>query len=243
MIETVTIVEINGRSEQGVIRPFRCRGEDKKWYWVKGSMAGKRALCCEWLAGRLAQIIGLPIPEFRQVYVPREIIDFSLIADITELGYGIAFGSEDIGQVQEFVFNDKEKISETLRMQILLFDWWVQNTDRTLGARGGNPNLLWEVKTAKPWIIDHNMAFTTPFSVREFIDSHVFGSDSNLIALQNDLDIKTLMRDTISRVQELFEELPEDWVFLDHDHSLPVDISAEFVVQILNRIDKTLKTN
>ena len=46
--------------EQGVTRPFRCRGENGKWYWVKGNYAGKVALCSEWIAGRLAQAFGLP---------------------------------------------------------------------------------------------------------------------------------------------------------------------------------------
>ena len=62
MTSEITIMEIKRRSEQGVTRPFLCRGDDGRWYWVKGNGAGKLALCREWIAGRIAQLMGLPIP-------------------------------------------------------------------------------------------------------------------------------------------------------------------------------------
>lgn len=76
MSSEITIVEIKRRAEQGVTRPFLCRGDDERWYWVKGNGAGRLALCREWIAGRIAQLMDLPIPPFEQVYVPHEIIDF-----------------------------------------------------------------------------------------------------------------------------------------------------------------------
>ena len=49
----IQIVEIIGRSTQGITRPFICRGEDGHIYFVKGRGAGKRSLICEWIAGNL----------------------------------------------------------------------------------------------------------------------------------------------------------------------------------------------
>ena len=66
----IQIIEILGRSEQGMTRPFICRGEDNNIYFVKGVGAGRRSQVCEWLAGNLALELGLPIAPFRIVDVP-----------------------------------------------------------------------------------------------------------------------------------------------------------------------------
>lgn len=41
---TVEIVEILRRSEQGMTKPFICRGDDGEIYFVKGQNAGHRSL-------------------------------------------------------------------------------------------------------------------------------------------------------------------------------------------------------
>jgi hypothetical protein len=50
---SVDIVEIIGRSEQGITRPFICHGDDSCLYYVKGKGAGFRTVVAEWIAGRL----------------------------------------------------------------------------------------------------------------------------------------------------------------------------------------------
>lgn len=40
----IQIVEVLGRSIQGITRPFICRGEDDRTYFVKGQGAGRRSL-------------------------------------------------------------------------------------------------------------------------------------------------------------------------------------------------------
>jgi hypothetical protein len=69
---SVEIVEIMGRSEQGVTRPFICRGDDGHVYFVKGRGAGMRSLICEWIAGQLGRRLGLPIAPFEIVEVGPE---------------------------------------------------------------------------------------------------------------------------------------------------------------------------
>jgi len=51
----ITITEILGRAEQGMTRPFVCRGDDWMTYYVKGAYAGLRSLCCEWVASAVAR--------------------------------------------------------------------------------------------------------------------------------------------------------------------------------------------
>src|SRR6185312_2104269 len=68
-------------------------------------------------------------------------------------------------------------VSEALRRDVLVFDWWVHNPDRTLTTLSGNPNLLWDGDSGKLAVIDHNMAFDPEFDVQTFSKTHVFAAD------------------------------------------------------------------
>lgn len=48
----IQIVEILGRSIQGVTRPFQCRCENGDLYYVKGHGAGRQSLIAEYVCGR-----------------------------------------------------------------------------------------------------------------------------------------------------------------------------------------------
>ncbi len=87
----IQVVEILGRAEQGMTHPFICRGDDDNTYFVKGIGAGRRSQICEWVAGRLALDLGLPIAPFKIVDVPEELVAVS--PDCRELGAGPAFDS------------------------------------------------------------------------------------------------------------------------------------------------------
>ena len=71
MAARITIEEVYKRSEQGVLRPFLCRGSDGETYFVKGRGAGYRGLIGEYACARLGTLLGLPIPAFVIVEVPR----------------------------------------------------------------------------------------------------------------------------------------------------------------------------
>jgi hypothetical protein len=47
-------------------------------------------------------------------------------------------------QVSELTTAQLEKIPDAIQLDILAFDWWVHNADRTLTENGGNPNLFIE---------------------------------------------------------------------------------------------------
>jgi hypothetical protein len=172
---TVRIVEISARSTQGVTRPFLCRADDGWLYYVKGRNAGWRALISEWLAGQLARRIGLPVPDFKQALVPRELVEWSAREDIADLGSGTGFGSQVVANADELTYLYISQIDEVLRAKILLFDWWTANADRTLTEHGGNPNILWVHRDHKPYVIDHNLAFDQA-GLADFWSNHVFAS-------------------------------------------------------------------
>lgn len=162
MNNRVAIVDIVKRSSQGATRPFLCQADDDNYYWVKGSGAGSLGLCAEWVAGRLGKAFGLPIPDFAQVEVSREFVTQSAFLEIDDLGAGIKFGSRHVEGCQEYDATMLALIPLELRLEVLAFDLWIRNTDRTVTqpfGSSGNPNLLWASTTSQLWVIDHNNAF------------------------------------------------------------------------------------
>ena len=144
----VEIVEVIRRADQGMTRPFICRGDDNEIYFVKGVGAGRRSLICEWIAGSLGLALGLPLAPFEIVEVPEELIEFGtgLDLDLSELGHGPAFGSRR-REVMELTASAVPEVPEPLQQDVLAFDWWIRNGDRLLTERGGNPNLFWAPET------------------------------------------------------------------------------------------------
>jgi len=147
MPKILDLREVTERANMGVSRPFICKaGPDNQRYWVKGPGAGwsRDDLCFEWIAARLAQELGLPMAEPELIRVPLEFLRYSGVAEIRDLGAGIAYGSRDVFGSQLLEFNEVTKVPDELQALIFCFDWWIQNQDRMLGPLGGNVNLLWE---------------------------------------------------------------------------------------------------
>ena len=211
MNQTPRIVEIIRRSEQGVTRPFVCRGDDGATYWVKGNGAGTRALCSEWIGGRLAQGIGLPIPRFVLAEVPQEVIAFSDAQEATDLGAGVVFASEDVPGACELTYDRIPSVPDELRWRILLFDWWVRNADRSLGPRGGNVNLLRVPDARSVHVIDHNMAFDPDFDPAAFWTDHVFHADVGHIPSAWLQETKAAMNAAASTLEGILAALPSPW--------------------------------
>ena len=105
----ITITEILGRAEQGMTRPFVCRGDDWLTYYVKGAYAGRRSLCCEWVANRLVNRVlpsaPLGVPLFRMAEVPAALIEGSSRKDARDLGAGMVFASLRMEGGQELTWS------------------------------------------------------------------------------------------------------------------------------------------
>ena len=215
----VNIVEIITRSDQGITRPFLCRGDNGLQYYVKGNAAGKKALIAEWIAGNLGKKLGLPIPDFQLVKVPTELIRLSARDDATALGAGVGFGSQRVESVDELSYLFINQIPGELRAKILLFDWWICNGDRTLTADGGNPNLLWLHRTQRLYVIDQNVAFDDN-EVSGFWDEHIFHSDITQWSAEFQASMTTLMRNALSELPKWWNEMPAEWTEVDTGLSL-----------------------
>lgn len=254
MIDPITITEVIGRSEQGMTKPFLCVAEFADYY-VKGAYAGKNSLCCEWVANRLVNLAlpsaPLGVPMFRMGEVPRALIEGSGRADIRDLGAGRVFASLRIDDGQELTWSTAQGWPEETMALLLLLDLWIQNEDRSLSEFGGNPNLLvtqipplpdddpegalWvdQPRREMLWAYDYNLAFDPDFSHERFFGAHVFGGMLKQWPDGFRERMEPLMKAALAEVPAIFAELPLEWLHVDGDESLPVQLDRERVISIL----------
>lgn len=230
----VEIVEILDRSTQGMTLPFICRGEDKKIYFVKGRGAGRRSLVCEWIAGSLARNLGLPIAPFEVVSVSQDLIGLDSRSDLADLGEGLAFGSCRRSIVELTVVH-QDQISAALQRDVLMFDWWIKNGDRTQTDVGGNPNLFWDVDNDSLLVLDHNQAFDPDFVPKVFEELHPFR------AHMDDIFSQMLERDAyatrfvaaMATWDAICDTVPLDWWYLDQECTIPLEFDRHSLKRVL----------
>ena len=248
----VEITEVIGRAEQGMTRPFICRA-GVSTYFVKGAGAGKRSLCCEWVAGnlvkRLLPSLLLRVPEIALGCVSRGLVDGSARKDIRDLGAGLVFASMQIRDGRELSWSDSGGWPVETMAMLLLLDLWLQNEDRSLSALGGNPNLLvtqlpmgrdergasWQGQHRQEilWAYDFNLAFDPQFDRQRFFQSHVFGNRLQQWPEGFRERMEPRMQNALDGVRDLFAELPVEWLFPDGDETLAVQLDEEWVCSVL----------
>lgn len=213
------IVEIIKPADQGRTTPFLCNASDGNAYYVKGYAASVAGLMKEWLGANLAQAFGLPVPSFQIGFLDKRLVDSYGGLATSELKGGYVFASKQISSVTELKFETVKKIDTALKLSILIFDLWVENEDRTLTEKGGNPNLLWKSDESKLYVIDHNLIFEDTFNKADFWDAHVF--KSLLINKQDDvvekLDFEARMKKALACWQLAWDNMPEEWIELNDD--------------------------
>jgi hypothetical protein len=231
---TVEIVEVLRRADQGMTRPFICRGDDGQTYFVKGRDAGRRSQICEWVAGRLAILLGLPVAPFEIVEVPEELLELDFDLDLSGLGVGPAFGSCE-RQVTELTVSVINQIPKKLQQDVLIFDWWVKNNDRCLTEQGGNPNLFCEPGSAELVVIDHNQAFDFDVKKYDFFENHVFREQ--VVELSSDFFCRNEYNERLSAAltawSKIVDNIPESWWFVDNEMTVSVDFDVEAVYRLL----------
>ncbi len=236
---TVEIVEVLRRSDQGMTRPFICRGDDGQTYFVKGLDAGRRSQICEWVAGRLAVLLGLPVAPFEIVEVPEELLELDFGLNLSGLGVGSAFGSCE-RQVTELTFSGIAQVPHELQQDVLIFDWWVRNGDRCLGEFGGNPNLFWAPGEQELVVIDHNQAFDVTVKCDDFLNYHVFSGKAR--GLSGDFfrreEYNAKFKLALDAWPGILSQVPEAWWYMDAEKTVPVDFSANIIYELLKEYER-----
>jgi hypothetical protein len=134
---------------------------------------------------------------------------------------------------------------------LLLLDLWIQNEDRSLTELGGNPNLLVEQIPPLPdddpegalwkdeprremlWAYDFNLAFDPDFNRERFFGAHVFGKMLKQWPEGFREQMEPLQEAALAEVPAIFAELPLEWLHVDGDESLPVQLDMERVISAL----------
>ena len=237
---TVQIIEIMRRSQQGITRPFICRGDDGLTYFVKGKGAGRHSLIAEWICGSLARRIGLPVAAFRIVEVPAALIrpDMAPELELHDLGAGPAFGSQH-REVMELTSASIQEIPLQLQQDVLVFDWWIRNADRYLTEKGGNPNLFWNPHESELMVIDHNQAFDPKFNSKDFLSLHVFARQKTQvfgdIICRHDYNLK--LEAALSSWQQIVGAIPDEWHFSDPEMTVPAELTPDMAYRTLTRYE------
>lgn len=219
MIQPIDIIAITGRSPEGdgVSRPFHCLDSEKRAFYVKLKNVGYQHLVKEWICGRLAQEMGLDCANIYQANIP-----LPLIAKNSEyerdLGSGVAFASQKVEgcitlEEHHLVQTATHDSSHHLLDQILMFDWWVKNSDRSLGKIGGNPNLLWSISKQKVVMIDHDNAFDEAFSAENFREHHALRNFKNAWQPASRLSTEQWLKEGLGHLDSIWQELPQSWLF------------------------------
>ena len=214
LLQHPEIIEVFERADQGYANAYRCGADDGNSYYVKSQGTTWRGLVCEWVTARLALVVGLPIAPFAQVFLDEGFAQFLQRDGNRHLVAGLAFGSQVAQHTREFEPALLPKCTAEFRRDLVAFDWWVHNADRTLGDYSGNPNLLWDTERAMPVVIDHNMAFDVEFEPGKFLETHIFQAD--LAALKADLVMRAEYEQRFSSLvpllTDIWAELPQNWL-------------------------------
>ena len=153
----------------------------------------------------------------------------------------MAFASLLIVEGQELTWAAAQQWPEETMATLLLIDLWLQNEDRTLTELGGNPNLLFALRPVAPgrerrevlWAYDFNLAFDPDFDRGRFFESHVFGRMLKRWPDGFRERMQPRLNTAFGEVRRIFDELPREWLHLDGDESLPVQLDVERVVSAL----------
>jgi len=231
----VCIEEIIDRAANGMTQPFYCRADNGQFYYVKGIGAGRRSLICEWMAGALAIKFGLDVPDMQIAYVPEGLAD--LHPEGRDLGSGPVFASQAERNLSEIVFSQLGRVPQQVRRDVVAFDWWTRNADRTMSALGGNPNLLWDAASDRLVVIDHDQALDPDFDCDTFLATHIFRDD--LQELRTDLavmaDYSARMKTALEAWNDSWSRIPDEWLFNDIEQTVPVEFDPVASKELLAR--------
>lgn len=204
------LVEIQRVAHQGRTNPLLCKGMDGKSYYAKGRAATASGLIKEWMSANLAQAFGLPIPPFGVANIDASLVNAFGGTAIESLGDGYVFVSEQIEFVSDFRHSLIEAIPLELKRDLLIFDLWIENEDRTLTEQGGNPNLLWSKLTNELYVIDHNLAFDNGFNLKESWECHPFSRNFQLDIYKSELEERLVK--SLQNWSQWWNKIPVEWL-------------------------------
>ena len=230
----VQIEEVVDESIQGYSGGvFRCIGDDGKSYFLKGLGVGRLSLAKEWICANLAKAFGLPVADFALADVCITLYEAFPGDWQRRIGHGTCFVSREVRQSQWLEpATMSASVPKQLQNDVLVFDRWIQNEDRTKG----NPNLLWVPHEDKLVVIDHNLAFDPEFTRESFFKYHVFSfaQDRVFSDLATIAEYKERMDSALTDFYRWAETAQNTWPWKDLEEAIEFELDSEALFAILN---------
>ncbi|MEH7223928.1 HipA family kinase [Bacillus sp. JJ1566] len=222
---------------KGHSSPHLIRFDDGNDYVVKfkKNPPGTRTLVNEYVAGKLAELLKLPVTPFRKVYISQEFID-SYPSLSSKFSSGIQFASlylEDTIYLPKNMELDEEiKIRNCEQLAgVIAFDYWVGNVDRN------RKNLLLKRLNQSDYqfyMIDHGHCFNQAnWTVDTFQELPIMSSSWRkahkiyMSLLQKKEGIFTYVKRInevpLSSIQRIIHSIPDDWEVSEKEKQALID--------------------
>jgi hypothetical protein len=207
---------------EGGSLPALAEADDGFNYVLKFKGAGQRekALIAELLGGELARRLGFKVPELVFAYLDEAFgrsEGDEEIQDLLKSSQGLNLALHFLSKAMTFD-PGASQVDEYLASQIVWFDAWITNVDRTFR----NTNLL--IWNRELWLIDHGAAFLFHHSWDNW-QKHALSAFSTIkdhvllpraSALEKvDAEMKALIRSEL--IQEVVDMVPEEWILAGRD--------------------------
>jgi hypothetical protein len=205
---------------EGGSLPAIVEAEDEGLYVLKfrGAGQGPKALIAELLAGEIARLAGLPVPEIVLMQLPPDLARTEPDAEIQSLISASAGLNLALDYLPGSVTFDplNYQPDAALASSIVWFDSFVCNVDRT--ARNVNM-LMWHRRL---WLIDHGAALYfqhawsnrdehshTPFKL---VKDHVLLKYASMLEA---VDADLRQRLSLDKLAAIVELIPDEWIGAD----------------------------
>ena len=242
-LRTVTVMRYILPLREGGSLPALAEADDDFKYVLKfrGGGHGVKMLISELLGGKIAEILGLKIPEL--VFANLD-VDFGRteadeeIQDLLKFSEGLNLGLHYLSGA--IAYDNSIKIDELLASKIVWLDAYITNIDRTFK----NTNLLlWHKEL---WVIDNGASFyfhhswmnfekhaLSPFT---YVKDHVLLSQATMLD-EADAFAKTVLNDQILR--EIVELIPLEWLQWEDTENTPEEIKDIYYNFLKTRLENS----
>lgn len=242
-MRTVNVMRYIVPLREGGSLPALAEADDDFKYVLKfrGAGHGVKMLISELIGGKIAEALGLKIPELVLINLDE---DFGRtepdeeIQDLLKASIGLNLGLHYLSEA--IAFDSSMKVDPLLASKIVWMDAFTTNIDRTFK----NTNLLMWHKEL--WIIDNGASFyfhhswqnfdaaaKTPF---KYVKDHVLLHQATQIA-DADLFAKSVLNDDLFR--SIVNSIPEDWLQWQDADETPEEIREVYFNFLKTRLENS----
>jgi hypothetical protein len=242
MLRTITATRYVAPLREGGSLPAIVEADDEGLYVLKfrGAGQGPKALIAELVAGELARVLGLPVPEivFAELdpMLGRNEPDFEIQA-LIKASEGLNLGMDYLPGAVPFNALDGRELEPLLASSIVWFDAYVTNVDRT--ARNTNM-LFWHKRLL---LIDHGASLYFHHTWDEYLQRSAspFKPIKEHVLLPYASALKeadALLKDrlTPAMLRDIVDLIPDTWLEDELVFANPEACRTAYVDYLLNRL-------